>query len=52
LKGGHYIEREMRETATGFHAVGLIDDATYRKITMRLLGKKTLPAARVPDEKD
>jgi putative transcriptional regulator len=49
------IERELRETATGFHAVGLIDDATYRKITMRDVKKGEGPGAATlaplsPDE--
>jgi putative transcriptional regulator len=30
----------LLETAAGMHRIGVMDDATYRKITVRHLGKK------------
>lgn len=35
----------MIETAEGMHRLGIMDDATYRKITIRHMGDRTLPTA-------
>lgn len=37
------LGKELIETAEGMHKVGLLDRATYDKITMRHLGAVTLP---------
>jgi putative transcriptional regulator len=36
----------MLETAEGMHRIGVMDDATYRKITVRHLGDKANAPAR------
>ena len=35
----------LLETAEGMHRIGVMDDATYERITVRHLGVKPLPAA-------
>lgn len=39
------LVRELIETAQGMHEAGLMDRATYDKITMRHLGGTSLPEA-------
>jgi putative transcriptional regulator len=41
------LTEELLETAEGMHRIGIMDDETYRKITVRHLGKKP-PAAVQP----
>jgi len=36
----------LLETAEGMHRIGVMDDATYERITVRHLGAKPLPAAK------
>ncbi len=36
----------LLETAEGMHRIGIMDDETYRQITVRHLGKDALPAAK------
>jgi putative transcriptional regulator len=36
----------LLETAEGMHRIGVMDDATYERITIRHLGVKPLPTAR------
>jgi putative transcriptional regulator len=36
----------LLETAEGMHSIGLMDDATYEKITLRHLGPKALSVAQ------
>jgi putative transcriptional regulator len=39
------LTRELLETAKGMHASGIMNDATYEKITLRLKRAATAPAA-------
>ncbi|MBB6249903.1 helix-turn-helix domain-containing protein [Nitrospirillum iridis] len=39
------MTEEILEMAAGQHRLGIMDDATYRKITVRHLGVGTLPSA-------
>ena len=41
------LRREMLETAKDMHALGIMNDATYRKITMREVGR-AVAATLVP----
>ena len=41
-KDRNRIAKELLETAKGMHRVGVLDDKTYEKITMRHLSKKKL----------
>jgi putative transcriptional regulator len=40
------LVEEILETAGDMHRLGILDDDTYRQITVRHLGKKALPAAK------
>ena len=46
------LTEALLETAEGMHRIGVMDDATYRKITVRHLGEKAnrLAAPITPDE--
>jgi len=46
------LTEALLETAEGMHRIGVMDDATYRKITIRHLGEKAnhLAAPITPDE--
>jgi len=46
------LAEAILETAEGMHRIGVMDDATYRKITVRHLGEKAshLAAPISPDE--
>jgi putative transcriptional regulator len=46
------LTKELLETAKGMHAVGIMDDAAYEKITMRHLGRtaETPTAAPITGE--
>ena len=37
------LAKELLETAKDMHGAGLLDRATYQKITMRHLGQKNMP---------
>jgi putative transcriptional regulator len=39
------LNEAILETAGDMHRLGIMDDATYQKITVRHLGEKALPAA-------
>jgi putative transcriptional regulator len=39
------LAQALLETADGMHRVGIMDDATYRKITVRHLGEQALATA-------
>ena len=39
------LAEALLETAAGMHRIGVMDDATYRKITVRHLGEKANPLA-------
>lgn len=39
------LAEAMLETAAGMNRIGIMDDATYRKITLRHLGSDALPTA-------
>lgn len=39
------LMQEMLDTAKDMHASGIMDDPSYRKITMRHLGKDERPTA-------
>lgn len=41
-----HLSEALLETAADMHSGGLMDDATYRKITIRHLGTQALPAAK------
>jgi len=40
------IAEAILETAEGMHRIGVMDEATYRKITVRHLGKEAVESAR------
>jgi putative transcriptional regulator len=40
------LSEALLETAADMHSVGLMDDATYRKITIRHLGPQAFPTAK------
>jgi putative transcriptional regulator len=40
------VTEALLETAEGMHRLGMFDDEEYRQITVRLLSKKTLSAAK------
>lgn len=42
----------LLETAEGMHRIGVMDDETYERITVRHLGAKPLPAAQPIDAKE
>jgi putative transcriptional regulator len=46
------LTEALLETAEGMHRIGVMDDTTYRKITIRHLGEKAnhLAAPITPDE--
>jgi putative transcriptional regulator len=39
------LAEAMLETAEGMHRLGILDDATYEKITLRHFGKQSAPTA-------
>jgi putative transcriptional regulator len=40
------LAEALLDTAEGMHSIGLMDDATYEKITLRHLGPKALSVAQ------
>lgn len=40
------LAEALLDTAEGMHSIGLMDDATYKKITLRHLGPKALSVAQ------
>jgi putative transcriptional regulator len=40
------LTKAFLETAEGMHSIGLMDDATYRQITVRHLGPQAPPTAK------
>lgn len=40
------LSKALLETAEGMHRIGVMDAATYEKITVRHLGSKPLPTAQ------
>jgi putative transcriptional regulator len=40
------LAEALLDTAEGLHSIGLMDDATYEKITLRHLGPKALSVAQ------
>lgn len=40
------LTEALLETAEGMHRTGIMDDAAYRKITVRLLGTQAPPTAK------
>jgi putative transcriptional regulator len=39
------LDKEILEMADGMHRLGIMDDATHRKITLRQLGEKPISTA-------
>jgi putative transcriptional regulator len=46
------LTEALLETAEGMHRIGLMDDDTYEKISVRHLGVKALPMARPISSKE
>jgi len=44
------FDEAMLETAQGMHRIGIMDDATYEKITLRHLGKVPAAVAEISAE--
>ncbi len=45
------LTEELLETAAGMHRIGVMDDATYQEITLRLLGPQASAPKKAPTKK-
>jgi hypothetical protein len=45
------LTEELLETTAGMHRIGVMDDATYQEITLRLLGPQAPTPKKAPTKK-